>query len=168
VKFLFSAALAAFGLAGCMGYTIGPAKPYYLRDVQTISIPTFKNSTLHPRIEVLVTSTVIKQFQQDGTFRVVGDEDADATLKGEITAITRVPTRSVRGNVLATTEFGLTMRVRYSLVDRAGKQLAAPTYALGTTSFFVSRDVNQDERQALPTATEQLATHLVSQLSEGW
>ena len=151
-----------------MGYHIGPAKPYYLRDVQSISVPTFKNSTLQPRIEVLVTGTVIKQFQQDGTFRIVGDDEADAILKGEITALTRRPTRSVRGNVLATTEFGLTMRVRYSLVDRSGKQLSSPSYALGTTSFFVGRDVNADERQALPLATEELATHLVSQMSEGW
>jgi hypothetical protein len=168
VKYFFSAALVAFGLSGCMGYSIGPAKPYYLRDVHAIAVPTFRNSTLQPRIEVLVTSTVIKQFQQDGTFRIVGDDEADATLKAEITAVTRVPTRSVRGNVLATTEFALTMRVRYSLVDRAGNQLAPTTYALGTTSFFVGRDVNADERQALPLATEELATHLVSQLSEGW
>lgn len=151
-----------------MGYHIGPAKPYYLRDVQTIAVPTFKNSTLQPRIEVLVTGTVIKQFQQDGTFQIVGDENADAILKGEIIAITRLPTRSVRGNVLATTEFGLTMRVRYSLVDRTGKAISRPATATGRTNFFVGRDVNADERQALPLATEQLATHLVSQLSEGW
>ena len=151
-----------------MGYHVGPAKPYYLRDVQKIAVPTFKNSTLQPRIEVLVTSTVIKQFQQDGTFQIVGDDVADATLKGEIVAITRAPTRSVRGNVLATTEFGLTMSVRYSLIDRTGAQLSPPTLANGTTSFFVGRDVNADERQALPLATEQLATHLVSQLSAGW
>jgi hypothetical protein len=168
VKQPFSAALVLFGLTGCMGYHIGPVKPYYLRDVHSISVPTFKNSTLQPRIEVLVTSTVIKQFQQDGTFRIVGDDEADATLKGEIVSITRVPTRSVRGNVLATTEFGLTMRVRYSLVTRSGGQLSPPSLAQGTTSFFVGRDVNADERQALPLATEQLANHLVSQLSEGW
>jgi hypothetical protein len=168
VKRFFSAVFIAFGLAGCMGYQIGPVKPHYLSDVQSISVPTFKNSTLQPRIEVLVTGTVIKQFQQDGTFRIVGDGEADATLKGEITAITRRPTRSVRGNVLATTEFGLTMTVRYQLVDRSGKPLAPAASAVGTTSFFVGRDVNTDERQALPLATEQLATHLVSQLSEGW
>jgi hypothetical protein len=168
VKQFFSAALIVFGLAGCMGYHIGPAKPYYLHDVQTISVPTFKNSTLQPRIEVLVTGTVIKQFQQDGTFRIVGDNEADATLKGEITTITRRPTRSVRGNVLATVEFGLSMTVRYSLVDRSGKQLAPPATAIGTTSFFVGSDVTTDERQALPLATEELAVHLVSQLSEGW
>jgi hypothetical protein len=168
VKRFLSTVLIAFGLTGCLGYQIGPVKPYYLRDVQSISVPTFKNNTLQPRIEVLVTDTVIKQFQQDGTFRIVGDKEADATLKGEITTISRRPTRSVRGNVLATREFGLTMTVRYSVVDRSGKQLAAPAYAAGTTSFFVGRDVNADERQALPLATEELADHLVSQLSEGW
>jgi hypothetical protein len=60
------------------------------------------------------------------------------------------------------------MRVRYSLQNRSGRQLSPPSHAIGTTSFFVGRDVNADERQALPLATEQLATRLVSQLSEGW
>ena len=60
------------------------------------------------------------------------------------------------------------MRVRYKLVGRDGKPLAPPGEVTGTTSFFVGTDVTTDERQALPLATEELATHLVSQLSEGW
>jgi hypothetical protein len=155
-------------LTGCLGYHIGPAKPYYLREVHAISVPTFKNSTLLPRIEVLITGTVIKQFQQDGTFRITNDEKADATLKGDIIHIGRSPARSVRGNVLATTEFNLNIRVRYTLVGRDGKPLAPAAEAVGTTNFFVGTDVTTDERQALPLATEELATRLVSQLSEGW
>ncbi len=166
----FSGAIIISGLCltGCLGYHIGPAKPYYLREIHSIAVPTFKNSTLIPRIEVLLTSTVIKQFQQDGTFRIASDENADATLKGDIIHIGRSPARSVRGNVLATTEFNLNMRVRYTLVGRDGKPLAPPAEAVGTTSFFVGTDVTTDERQALPLATEELATRLVSQLSEGW
>ena len=131
-------------------------------------MPTFKNRTLVPRVEVLVTDTVIKQFQQDGTFRIASDDKADATLNGEVSRITRSPARSVRGNVLATSEFNLALTVRYSLTTRDGKQLAGPGDAVGTTSFFVSSDVTTDERQALPLATEDLATRLVTQLSEGW
>jgi hypothetical protein len=155
-------------LGGCLGYHIGPVKPYYLRDVHTISVPTFRNDTLIPRIEVLVTDTVIKQFQQDGTFRIGNGDNADATLEAEIVRISRSPARSIRGNVLATSEFNLVMRVRYKLVGRDGKPLAPPGEVTGTTSFFVGTDVTTDERQALPLATEELATHLVSQLSEGW
>jgi hypothetical protein len=167
LKAFFATALC-FALSGCLGYHVGPVKPYYLRDVHNISVPTFKNRTLVPRIEVLVTDTVIKQLQQDGTFRITSDDKADATLSGEIYRIIRTPARSVRGNVLATTEFNLGLSVRYSLTGRNGEALAPSAEAYGSTSFFVSSDVTTDERQALPLATEDLATRLVSQLSEGW
>jgi hypothetical protein len=162
------ATVLCLALCGCLGYHVGPVKPYYLRDVHTIAVPTFKNRTLVPRIEVLVTDTVIKQLQQDGTFQVTNGDKADATLEGQIDRINRLPSRSVRGNVLATTEFTLGLVVKYSLIGRDGKPLAGPSQAVGTTSFFVSSDVTSDERQALPLATEDLATRLVSQLSEGW
>jgi hypothetical protein len=161
-------ALFCFALGGCLGYHVGPVKPYYLRDVHTIAVPTFKNRTLVPRIDVLVTDTVIKQLQQDGTYQITNGDKADATLTGEISRITRAPARSVRGNVLATTEFTLWLVVKYSLTGRDGKQLVTPTDAIGTTSFFVSSDVTSDERQALPLATEDLAGRLVTQISEGW
>ena len=167
MKALF-ATLFCFALGGCLGYQIGPVKPYYLRDVHAITVPTFKNRTLVPRIEVLVTDTVIKQLQQDGTFQITNEDKADAILSGEISRITRAPARSVRGNVLATTEFSLALVVRYSLTGRDGKPLVPPSDAIGTTTFFVSSDVTTDERQALPLATEDLAGRLVTQISEGW
>lgn len=162
------ATVVCLAFCGCLGYHVGPVKPYYLRDVHTIAVPTFKNRTLVPRVEVLVTDTVIKQLQQDGTFQVTNGDKADATLEGEVERINRLPARSVRGNVLATTEFNLGLGVKYSLVGRDGKSLAGPSHAVGSTSFFVTSDVTSDERQALPLATEDLATRLVSQLSEGW
>jgi hypothetical protein len=168
VKNSVLAAVACLCLTACFGYHIGPVKPYYLRDVHTIAIPTFENSTLIPRIEVLVTDTVIKQFQQDGTFQITSNENADAILKGEISRIARSPARSVRGNVLATSEFNLVVRLKYKLVGQDGQPIGPPGEVSGTTSFFVGTDVITDERQALPLATEELATHLVSQLSEGW
>ncbi len=168
MKNLLVAAVACLGLSGCLGYHIGPVKPTYLRDVQTIAIPTFENKTLLPRIEVLVTDTVIKQFQQDGTFRIANGGNADATLKGEIIRISRSPARSVVGNVLATSEFNLSVRVKYKIVGPDGKALGPPGEVVGTTSFFVGTDVTTDERQALPLASEELANRLVTQLSEGW
>jgi Lipopolysaccharide-assembly len=163
-------------LAGCLGYHIGPAKPYYLRDVRSIAVPTFTNNTLIPRIEVMVTDSVIRQFQQDGTFRITSNGNADAILKAEITRIDRSPARSVSGNVLATSEFNLVMRVRYKLVGQDGKAIAPSAEVTGSTSFFVANtsatsitgDVENDEQQAIPLAAEELANHLVTQLSEGW
>jgi outer membrane lipopolysaccharide assembly protein LptE/RlpB len=155
-------------LTGCLGYHVGPVKPGVLRDVHLVAVPTFENKTLLPRIEALVTDSVIKQLQQDGTYKVADKGDADAVLKAEITAVDRTPARSVLGNVLATTEFNLAMHVRYKLETRGGTVLMPEAEVVGTTSFFVGTDVTTDERQALPLAAEELATHLVTQLSEGW
>ena len=168
MKKLLGLGLLLVSLGGCAGYHIGAVQPYYLRNIHRISVPTFENKTLLPRIAVLVTDTVIKQFQQDGTYQIVGDDKADAILKAEIIRISRAPARSLRGNVLATTEFALSMRVRYSLVDQHDKPIAGPAEVIGNTSFFVGPDITSDERQALPLAAQELATRLVSQLSEGW
>ena len=167
MKKAFALLLLPFLFKGCGGYQLGPATPGYLRNVHAIAVPTFTNNTLEPRLEVLVTNTAIKQFQQDGTFRIVNADAADATLKAEIIGVGRSPARSVRGNVLSTTEFNLSLTVKYTLMGSDGKQLTAGAVS-GTTSFFVGSDVNTDQRQALPLAAEELARHLVSQLSEGW
>jgi hypothetical protein len=167
VKKAFSSLALAFLVGGCAGYHVGPATPAHLRHVKTIAVPTFANTTLTPRIEALVTGTIIKQMQQDGTFRIASEDRADAVLKGEIVGVNRSPARSVRGNVLATTEFNLNLAVRYSLVGQDGKPLSSAG-ASGSTSFFRSGDVATDERQALPLAAEELAKQVVSQLSEGW
>jgi len=43
------------------------------------------------------TDSVIKQLQQDGTYKIAHKSNADAVLKAEITEINRTPARSVRG-----------------------------------------------------------------------
>ncbi len=80
----------------------------------------------------------------------------------------------MRGNVEQTKEFDLVLRVRYRVIERTtGRELDSRTVT-GQTSFFVTgsntiaADVNQDERQALPIAAEDLAVRMVSQISEGW
>lgn len=166
--------LTLCGFAGCAGYTVGPVKPKRLREVQTIAVPSFRNETLEPRIEALLASAVIKQIQQDGTYRIASESEADAILDCTIEEIQRRPARSVRGNVLQTREYTLNLRGRYRVLDRAtGAELDGRTFD-GRTSFFVTgtnniaADVNQDERQAIPLAAEDMAVRLVAQISEGW
>ena len=163
-----AALLAAALFSGCAGYQLGDAKPNYLKEIRTIAVPTFRNGTFMPRVEVLVTNTVIKQFQQDGTFQITSEDKADAVLRATVSSTWRSPARSVRGNVLATTEFNLGLVVNYTLVGKNGQPVAGPGNVTGGTSFFVGADVTTEERQALPLAAEDLAVRLVSQLSEGW
>jgi hypothetical protein len=163
---------AACGLillfTGCLGYHVGPAKPPYLKDVHTIGIPVVRNYTLLPRIEGLVTDTIIRQVQQDGTYKVAPPGDGDATLLVYIQKVQRTPARSVNGNVLLTAEFELDIGMRFQLIERGTGLILDSGLVDGTTSFFVSSDVEQDEQQAIPLAAEQAAIRLVSQISEGF
>lgn len=164
----FAALLLATALAGCAGYRIGPAQPMFMKDIRTIAVPTFQNETLEPRIEVLAANAVIRQFQQDGTYAIARTEQADALLTGTILLVQRRPARSVRGNVLATREFILNVQLGYKVTRRSTGEVLDESTVTGSTNFFVSSDVQQDERQAIPLAAENAAVALVARISEGW
>lgn len=166
--FLVAPLAAACLLVGCAAYHLGPAKPSYLKDTHSLGIPVFRNNTLLPRIESVITDTVTEQFQQDGTFRIVNKDSADAILMCTVERVTRTPARSVTGNVLLTSEFDLNLIVRYQLYERTTGKILDGGQINGTTSFFVGSDVEQDERQAIPLAAQQMAVRMVSQVSEGF
>lgn len=161
-------------LAGCAGYQLGPVKPKRLEGIEKIAVHTIRNQTLEPRIEMLLTNTIIKQFQQDGTFRIVRDKDADAILEVELEQILRRPARLQSGNVLLAREYTLTLRARYKLSRPGTGEMLDSRAISGETSFFASgssliqADVNQDQRQAIPLAAENMAVRMVAVISEGW
>jgi hypothetical protein len=171
-------ALAAALCAGCSGYHVGPVKPTKLQNVHRICVKNFKNDTLEPRMEAMLTSAVIKQLHLDGTYEVTDESRADAILEGSLTRIERLPTRVLRGNVLQSTEYQLTLRANYKLSETSGGRVLDARSVSGSTSFFVSpgssgqelltADTAQDERQAIPLAAEDLATRIASYISEGW
>jgi hypothetical protein len=166
--------LTALLLAGCGGYKIGPVQPKFMEGIHKIAVPTFRNDTLEPRIEVALATAVINQFQQDGTYQIVDEKNADAILEGTLDTIQRHPARSVRGNVLQTKEYTLSVRCRFKLTKKSTGVAMDERTVTGQTSFYatgsdsVSQDVNQDERQAVPLAAADMAVQLVSQYSEGW
>lgn len=165
---LWTLPLLALLLAGCAGYHIGPIKPKAMEGIESIAVPSFKNDTLHPRLEVLLADGIIKQLQQDGTYRVASEETADAILEGKLLHIRRRAARSVRGDTWVTKEFVLTVTLEYKLMRRDTGASIKDATVTGQTSFFVDGDIQQNERQAIPLAIEDAAIRLVSHLSEGW
>ena len=168
MKTTHTALLAAvLMLAGC-GYKLGEIRPTPMRSVRDLSVPTFKNNTYEPRIEVLFADTLVKRLQQDGSYGIVNSDQADAILNCTITKIDRNALRSVQNNVLATSEFGLTVQVRYDVVDQKTGATLMSGNAVGKTSFFSGNDLQTIERQALSNAAADLANNITGQISEGW
>ncbi|HEU4369719.1 MAG TPA: LptE family protein [Methylomirabilota bacterium] len=72
--------LLTLAIGGC-GYTLRGTLPAH---INTVSVPIFRNRTQEPAIESLITRAVVEGFSTNGRLRVVGSEQADAVLDGEI------------------------------------------------------------------------------------
>jgi hypothetical protein len=155
-------------LVGCAGYTLGPTPPSYMKGVQKIAIPILKNATIAADIEALATTTLIRQVQQDGTYQVTGEDQADAIVVGTITSVDRSKARSLVGNVLASAEFNLRVTIDFRIERPNTQQLMGRRSIEGDTSFFVGTDTASQEIQAIPLAIQDCAVQFVSFLTEGW
>jgi outer membrane lipopolysaccharide assembly protein LptE/RlpB len=159
-------------LGGC-GYHLGEIKPTPMRRVTTIAVNTFTNKTLLPRVEAQTADAVVKQFQQDGTYRIESADRADAIVEGSIESVQRQPMRVFASNVLQTSEFELTLIVKYRVIDRITGAVLMEGRAVGVTPFFTETDrVNSDlvtnQNMNYPIAAQRMAEKLVSKLAEGW
>jgi len=167
MKSLLCLSVVILALTGCSGYQLGSSKPAVLNNVQKLAVPTFKNDTLEPRLEVLVTNALIKKIQMDGAYQIVPVSEADAVLRGTITTIDRSQFRSARNNTLRTSELLMRLLVNYQIEDQTG----APIYtgaARGQSNIVLDPNVQLSERQGLADAAESLSTTMASQISEGW
>ena len=153
----------------CAGYHVGANKPTFMEGVRTVAVPTVRNETLVPHIETLVTDSIDRQLMLDGVYKITDNlNDSDAVLECEIMRISRTPGRSVLGDVQATQEFNMTLTIHYRVIRKATGEIVDDRTTNGTTSFFVSGDVNQDEIQAIPLAAQSAGMHIASEISEGW
>jgi hypothetical protein len=144
-----------------------------MRRVTTIAVPAFTNKTLLPRLEAQTADAVAKQFQQDGTYRIESSDRADAIVEGTIVSVDRQPMRIFANNVLQTSEFELTLRVKYRVIDRVTGSVLMEGTAVGVTPFFSESDlVNSDlvtnQNMNYPIAAQRMAQNLVSKVAEGW
>jgi hypothetical protein len=156
-------------LVSCAGYHLGGAKPAALADVGTIAVTMFGNATQHPRAEVIATSAISSAISQDGTFRIAGADRADAILEGQIQSITFTSVRSRRFDTLRPEELATTITLKWELKEtQAPGKLLASGSSVGTSTFFVDRDLQTARNNALPDALERASRALVSRLANGF
>jgi outer membrane lipopolysaccharide assembly protein LptE/RlpB len=159
-------AALTIALAGC-GYHTGVSKPKTMAAVKKLAVPTFKNDTLYPRLEVLVTNAVIKQLQMAGAYKIVPVSEADAVLRASITDISSRQFRAARNNTLRTSQLQVGLVVKYSVQDVNGQALLNGQ-AKGDTELVLDPNFQVTEAQALAVAAERLSATLAGEVTEGW
>lgn len=168
MKFQIAFVLFASLLVSGCGYKLGEIRPTPMRTVRTLAVCNFRNRTYEQRIDVLCADTLVKRLQQDGTYRIVPIEKADAVVNCEITRVEKNGIRSVQNDVLATSEFALRIFVDYEVQDRITGAILIKDHATGSTTFFSGNDLNTIERQALSNAASDMANNIAVALTEGW
>ncbi len=166
----FPALLAsALLMVSCAGYHLGNSKPASLQKVNTITVPMFKNATLHPRAEALATSAVANAFVMDGTYRLASLDQADAVLEGELQSIKYTTIRGTRLDTLRPAELSNTVTLTWVLRDAKDptKTLASGS-STGSSELFAGSNLQTARNNALPEALEHAGQALVSRLSNGF
>lgn len=157
-------ALSGFG---CMGYRLGSMLP---KDIRTVYIPTFVNKTTEPMIENATTDAAIREFQQDGSLKVVRNpEDADAILEVVLTSYTLDPISYDATEKTTANEYRMTITASLFLKRRATGQIIVDRPSVyGDSTFPIAGDFTSSQTIGLPEAADKLAQRVVEQVTEAW
>jgi hypothetical protein len=116
---------------------------------------------------VLVTTAVIKQIQLSGAYQIVSQDEADATLIGEIDTVDRSQFRAVRSNTLRTSELLVRLLVNYKIVDTSEARIHTGRVS-ADSNVVLDPNFQTSERQAFTDVAERLSHRLVDEISDGW
>jgi hypothetical protein len=153
-------------LTGCAGYRVGSLLK---EDYRTVAVVMLKNQTLQPQIESQISNAIIKQFQSDGTLRVVSVNDADLVMSGEITAYNRRDVRTARADSGTPREYQVVIETKLQAIDRrTGKLVLNPTVVKGMAATFIGNDLQTAEQQVLPLIAEDIGRQASRLLTESW
>lgn len=156
-------------LASCAGYRIGETKPSVMKDVKTIDVKMFSNSSFQPRANAVATSAVTAAIVQDGTYRLASLDHADAVLEGDLLSIKYTPVRGSRFDVLRPEELINIVTLKWRLLNaKDPTKVVMEGTSVGFSEFFVSATLQTDRNNAVADAAQRAAAKLVSTLSNGY
>jgi outer membrane lipopolysaccharide assembly protein LptE/RlpB len=117
---------------GC-GYQMVGKETHVPPGLSSIAIPTFKNSTFEPGIEIPFTQAFLNEFIQDRRVKVVSRAEADAILEGVVADFRTYGVAYDRSGFVLQYQIGVT--VNLTLRDRTGKVLWEEK-GLGESQWF--------------------------------
>jgi hypothetical protein len=158
--------LLALTAGGCAGYKLGPTNGLAAGS-RTVEFKPFANKTKEPRVTEYLGTSLRKELQQDGTFRLQTSGRPDIIVSGEITRFDRAGLSYLTGDVLTPQEYTLTMQARVTAVDASTGKTIVNRTVQGSTFLRIGNDEYSAERQAIPLLTDIVARNAVSLLVDG-
>lgn len=150
----------------CAGYRLGPTGGFKAGD-KSVQVLFFKNETLEPRIVEAVNQSLRKQIQKEGTFRLDTQQGGDLIVTGRITQLLRNGLSFRSTDVLAVTDFTLSMSADIIVIERVSGREVFHKKVTSTIPISASGDLVSQEQRALPLISDELARKAVNLLADG-
>jgi outer membrane lipopolysaccharide assembly protein LptE/RlpB len=132
---------------GC-GYQMVGKETHVPPGLNSVAIPTFKNETFEPGIEISFTQAFLREFIQDRRVQVVSRAEADSILEGVIKYFRIYSVSYDKSGFVM--EYQTHVVIDLTLKDRAGKVLWEEKGFSETTWFRASSSglINETNQQA--------------------
>lgn len=163
-------ALLALGLGGCaadptQGYS---AATTFSKDVSTVAVEIFENSTFERDIEFELTDALIKEIQSRTPYRVTGAARADSILTGRIHRIERDQLSKSRVTGLSE-EVILSVTIDFQWKDqRTGRSLVERREFSANALFVPSAPSSERIELSEFAAVQRLARDIVTEMQADW
>ena len=158
---LFTGALLAVTLlSGCAGYTWGTSVP---KEYRKVSVPVFENMTTASEIGPIVTQYTLREFQREGSFKIVRPDDAAIEVQGIIRSASRGGVTYDRGEGMRASEYRYTVVADVTFVDKKnGKVLLERKGIKGETTFLTNDDLLTGLKNASFRIADDIARQVVN------
>jgi outer membrane lipopolysaccharide assembly protein LptE/RlpB len=154
---IFYATLLGFLFLSACGYQMVGKETHVPPGLNSIAIPTFKNRTYEPGIEIQFTQAFLREFILDRRVNVVDRARADSVLEGTITDFRLFSVAYDASGLVS--EYQATVVLDVTLTDRTGKVLWEQKSFPETVWFRASSGsvlVNEVNKQAAIQAAGRL------------
>jgi len=118
---ILAVTLLGFLLFSACGYQMVGKETHVPPGLSSIAIPTFKNSTFEPGIEIFFTQVFLNEFIQDRRVKVVSREEADCILEGVVRYFQM--SSVAYGSTGFVSQYSISVTADFTLKDRTGKVL---------------------------------------------
>ncbi len=162
-------ALIVLGLGvftGCVGYVAGPTNGMPA-GAQSVRVEFFQNQTLEPRLVVAVNRALKRNLQQDGTYALETQGDADLVVTGELMEFLRNGVSYTPGDSLTVKDYSMSLTAHIKVTDRNTGEVVYEGDITGSSTVRVGNDLTAGQRQAVPLIADQLARQATSLIVDG-
>ena len=152
--------------SGCVGYVAGPTNglPAGSRSVR---VEFFGNETLEPRLVVAVNRALKRNLQQDGTYTLETQGEADIVVSGQLTEFLRNGISYTPGDSLVVQDYTMQLTARIKVSDRTSGQVVYEGDVTGKSTVRVGNDLTSSQRQSIPLIADHLARQATSFIVDG-